>query len=316
LRSVAVTSEGVQLLVVDSFASRHHGLISRPAAERLGISRAAWYRAISSDQLEQLYPNVARVHGSPSTFEQRGLAAVWATGPDAMTSHRTSASLWDVERPEDDPLDVMIASRRRHSLPQGVIIHRPRDLLDLRPVIRRGVPTTNPMRMLLDLGAVDPEAVFDAMITVLSTKAASPSALRSALVRHSRRGRRGTAAFRQALERWLGEELPPDSALEGVMSDLIRSYDLPPMQFHAMVAGYEVDFRVRGTNIVIECDGWAAHGLDRDQFEFDRIRDADLVAAGFVTAHVTWRQLTNQPAKAAERIKRVVATWSADGSAQ
>ena len=300
----------MQLLAIDSFASRHHGLISRPAASKLGISRAAWYRAIASGQFEQLYPSVARVPGTPSTFEQRSLAAVWATGPDAMTSHRTSASLWDVDRPEDDPLDVMIASRRRHSLPEGVVIHRPRDLLDLRPVIRRGVPTTNPMRMLLDLGAVDPESVFDAMITVMSTKAASPSAIRSALVRHSRRGRSGTTSLRKALERWLGEQLPPDSMLEAVMSDLIRNYGLPPMQFHPIVAGYEVDFLVQGTNIIVECDGWATHGLDRDQFEFDRIRDADLTAEGFVTARATWRQLTNQPAKAAARIQRVIDTWA------
>lgn len=41
-----------------------------------------------------------------------------------------------------------------------------------------------------------------------------------------------------------------------------------------MVASFEVDFLVCGTRVVIECDGHQVHGLDREQFEFDRIRDA------------------------------------------
>jgi very-short-patch-repair endonuclease len=94
------------------------------------------------------------------------------------------------------------------------------------------------------------------------------------------------------------------------MSDLIRDFGLPAMTFHAIVEGYEVDFLVDNTRIVIECDGWAAHGLDRDQFEFDRVRDADLVAGGYHVVHVTWRQVTQQQVLAAQRIRRVIRTWS------
>jgi very-short-patch-repair endonuclease len=78
------------------------------------------------------------------------------------------------------------------------------------------------------------------------------------------------------------------------------------MRFHPTIAGYEVDFLVVGTNVVIECDGWSTHGLDRDQFEFDRLRDADLVAAGFVVVHVTWRQLTQAPAAFVRRLRAVL----------
>jgi very-short-patch-repair endonuclease len=301
----------VKLHLVDEFAGRHHGLVHKDAAARLGFSRSHWYRAVGAGGwLEPLYPNVARVWGSPASFEQRALAAVWAAGHGAMTSHRTSARLWGVERPDDDPIDVILPSRGRHSLPGDVVIHRPSDHLDLRAIMRRRIPTTNPMRMLLDLGAVDPSSVFDAMVEVMAMKAASPQAIRSALIRHSRRGRHGTIALRSALERWIGEELPPDSSLEAAMSDLVRSFGLPSMTFHAIVEGYEVDFLVDGTTVVIECDGWATHGLNRDQFEFDRIRDADLLAAGWHVVHVTWRQLTQQQNIAAARIRRVLDTWT------
>lgn len=308
-------SVGVRLDALDRFATRHHGLITVRDAQRLGVSRSSWYRALDSAHLEHLYPGVARLWGSPSTFEQRALAAAWAVGPDAMTSHRTSARCWGVERPVDDPLEVLVPRRSRGSTPDGVIVHRPRDLADLRPAVRSAVPTTNPMRMLLDLGAVDEPSVYDALIAVMSAKVASPAAIRSALVRHARQGRHGVTALRSALERWIDEELPPDSELEDRMAALVREQRLPRVVFHPVVQGYEVDFIIAGTRIIIECDGWKTHGLDRDQFEFDRIRNVDLTAAGYVIVHITWRRLRAQPEKVAEQLWRVLREWAPEAIA-
>jgi very-short-patch-repair endonuclease len=291
---------------VADWSRKYHGLVSRGRAQAMGMSRSAWYRAVASGQLEQLYPNVARLWGAPETLPQRALAAVWAAGGDAMSSHRTSAALWNIERPESDPIDVLFPSRMRHALPAGVAIHRPRDLHDLRPILRQQVPTTNPLRMLLDLGAVDPDAVPTAMVSLMVAKVASPAAIRSTLSRHAERGRHGITALRRALEEWLDDELPPDSQLEATMARAITRHRLPAMQFHAMVCGFEVDFLVIGTNVVIECDGWASHGLQRDQFEFDRIRGNKLAAAGFVVLHITWRRLRNESAAVAEEILDVV----------
>ena len=300
----------MQLERLDTIAQRHHGLVSLEKAKAAGVSRSTWYRAIASGQFEQLHPNVVRLWGTPPTLPQRALAAVWAARGDALASHRTAAALWGVERPTTDPIDIILPGRARHALPHGITVHRPRDLKDLRPIMRQRVPTTNPMRMLLDLGAVDPGAVEAAMIAVMSSKVASPAAIRGALFRHAKKGRRGVTALRTSLESWLDEELPPDSELEAVMNGIIDAHHLPPMQFHAIVAGYEVDFLIVGSNIVIECDGWGTHGLNRDQFEFDRLRNTEVVAAGFHIAHVTWRQLRNEPAAAADRIRKVVARWA------
>jgi len=176
--------------------------------------------------------------------------------------------------------------------------------------MRNKVPTCSPTRMLVDLGAVDEGSVDAAMIAILVSKVVSPIAIRAALARHSRRGRSGITPLRLALDRWVGDELPPDSLLESRMSTLVADHGLPPVQFHAMVAGYEVDFLVVGTPIVLECDGWGSHGLDRDQFEFDRIRNADLVAAGFIPVHFTWRALNDSPQNVANRIRAALARWS------
>lgn len=299
----------MRLQDLDPFASRHHGLINWHAARNAGVSRSAWYRAIASGQLEQLYPNVVRVWGSSQTFEQRALAAVWAAGQSAMSSHRTSSRLWRVERPDGDPIEVLLRGRNHNTQPPGVIVHRPRDLLDLRPILRSQVPTTNPLRMLLDLGAVDPDAVEGAMIDLISARVVSPAAIQGALFRHARRGRNGIGPYRAALESWLGEQLPPDSELEAAMARLITAHRLPPVQFHAIVIGFEVDFLVVGTTVVLECDGWSTHGLDRDQFEFDKMRDGELVAAGYLPVHFTWTMLKNAPDQVASRIRRTVERW-------
>jgi very-short-patch-repair endonuclease len=97
-----------------------------------------------------------------------------------------------------------------------------------------------------------------------------------------------------------------------MMLRLLKDHGLPAVQFHAKVAGFEVDFLVVGANVVIECDGWGTHGIDRDQFEFDRIRNPAILAAGFHIVHVTWRQLTNDAAGTAERIRSVLQRWAPD----
>jgi very-short-patch-repair endonuclease len=127
----------------------------------------------------------------------------------------------------------------------------------------------------------------------------------------SRGGRHGVTALRLALEEWIDDELPPDSELEARMARLIRTHRLPDVQFHAIVEGYEVDFLVVGTKVILECDGWGSHGLDRNQFEFDRIRNNDLLAAGYLTAHFTWPRLKNHPARVAQQIQQVLARWAA-----
>ena len=109
--------------------------------------------------LDPVHRDVARMFGVPTSVEQRILAGVMATGPGSVASHRSSARLWGAERPDLDPVDVILPGRHRRSRVAGVVVHRPRDLDDLRPVMRGPVPVTNPLRTLLDLGAVDPLGV-------------------------------------------------------------------------------------------------------------------------------------------------------------
>ena len=301
----------MDLRTIEALASEQHGLVSRARlVQRKALSRSAWYRALDTGLLQQLHPGVARIVGAPATREQRIAAAVMGAGQGAMASHRSAAHLWGVPRPDDEPVDVILPVRSREADLGDVVVHRPRDRKDLSPVLRSGIRVTNVLRTLCDLGAVDAGSVPAAVGHVVTTGLASPAALRNAVDVHARCGRHGVPALRDALDDWVIDGKPVDSVLEPTMRRLLADHDLPPAEFHASICGYEVDFWIIDTPVVLECDGWDSHGRNRAQFERDRVRDADLAAAGYVTIRFTYRQLTRQAAAQAERIRRVVARWA------
>ncbi len=294
---------------LDHFALDHHGLVTRAEAERLGVSTATWYRALSDGRFEVIHPGVARMAGAATTPEQAIAAAVLATRP-SVASHRSAARLWGIPRPAGDPVEVILTRRTRTPDLDGVIVHRPRDLKDLTPVRRAGIPTSNVLRLLCDLGAVDPASVPAAVGHVVTCRLASPVALRQAIDRHSRRGRHGVPAFRAALEEWVIDGKPVDSVLEPAMRRLFVRHRLPPVEFHPRIGGLEVDFRIVGTPIVLECDGWEFHAKTPAQQARDAARDAHLTEHGHISVRFTYHQIVREHAKQARRIRAIIDRWA------
>lgn len=295
---------------LNQFAEANHGLVTRAAAERAGMSKSAWYRAMTTGPYEQVHPGVARLMGSPQTRVQAIAGAVLAAQPGAAASHRSAAYLWDVPRPDDDPIDLMFADRTRGLELEGVVLHHPRDRRDLSPVLRRNTKTSNVLRWLCDLGAVDELGVPDAVQVVVINGFASPVALLAAVHVHARRGRHGVPALRDALADWIVDGKPTDSKLETAMNRIVAKFHLPPAEFHPRIAGFEVDFWIVGTSIVLECDGWESHGKTRAQFERDRERDSILMAAGYITIRFTYWQIIKRPEVVAQRVRSALERFS------
>ena len=103
---------------------------------------------------------------------------------------------------------------------------------------------------------------------------------------------------------------PADSLLEPTMRRLIRSYRLPPVEFHPRVGGYEIDFRFVDSPLLLECDGWGPHVLNRRTWEADKARDADLAALGFITTRFTYRGITVHARRQAHRLRRLLERWA------
>ncbi len=295
----------------DDWARAHHGIVT---LEGSGLSRSAWYRAVRGGTLLQLHPHVARLPGTPDTPEQRILAGVAAVGGGALASHRSAARLWGIPRPEVEPVDVIVDRAGTQAHLHGVVVHRPTDRRRLGPQRRYGIRCTNILRTLADLGAVDPDSVCDAVGHVIAVRLADLGALEIATLEHSRQGRPGTAVLGDAVDAWTIDAKPADSILEASMVRLIQRFRLPRVEFHPIVDGHEVDFRIVDSPVILECDGWTHHGLDRSGFERDRERDADLVGAGWIVVRFTYRAVTTAPHSVARRIRAATERWASSPS--
>jgi hypothetical protein len=313
-RSVTLMGS-MKLQLVAPFANAHHGLVTLDAVRDAGLSRATWLRAINSAQLELIHDGVARIVGAPVPPHQAMAAAVLAAGKGALASHRYAAVLWDIPLPSSPVPELILPGRSRQARLTGVIVHRPRDLLDLGAVYKHGIPTCKLLRIACDYGAVDPEGAHAVIGHIITNGWMSPEAFEAAIRHHGRRGRPGVPALRDALADWTADGKGLDSELERRMKDLVARFRLPPVEFHPIVLGHEVDFRVIGTMVLLECDGWEWHDKRRQNFEHDRQVRAELTAAGHIVIAFTWTMLKRQPQWVASMIRSALDRWAPNWAA-
>jgi very-short-patch-repair endonuclease len=181
--------------------------------------------------------------------------------------------------PPDGPVDVTVATRGGRRRRRGIRLHRSATLLPSDCTLRHAIPVTKPARTLDDLHRV------------LSAKEFA-------------------AALREAEYRRLptGERFRPDgtrSELERSLLSLCRRFRLPQPEVNAYVDRFLVDFLWRADRLVVEVDGWAAHGT-RSAFESDRARDARLKSLGYEVLRFTYRQVAGSPGTVAGLIRSLL----------
>jgi very-short-patch-repair endonuclease len=280
-------------------ARTQHGLITDRQAHECGVSKAALARWTDGGRLEHLLPTVYRLAGAPDSWEQSVMAATLSS--DGTASHRAAARFWEL----GDYLEVelTVPRSRRGTVPgrrRGVIVHRSGDIEARFTTRRAGVPVTNPMRTLVDLGAVVAEAqVADAVERALIARVCSAAAIERTLDDVARRGRRGAGVIRRVMdERALGHARP-DGLLEARMARLLRERGLPAphFQFHVRRHGRliaRVDFAYPDIRLAIEVDGFEVHGTP-SAFQHDVERQNRLMAAGWTVLRFTWRDVVSRP---------------------
>ncbi len=252
---------------------------------------------------------LARLRSAPQTDEQRILGAVLSVGPGALASHTSAARLWGVPLATWE-LEVVMPDRTQSTRAKGVIVHRPRDVSDLRRTFRSKIPVTNPLRLLVDLGGSTAEATVEvALDHLLVERRVTLSAVRAAVARHGMKGRTGIGPLRAVLDRWAFEDQVPNSVFETLVSRLLAANGLPQPVFHLVVAGHEVDFAFPDLGVVVELDGWATHG-GRMAFETDRARDLAIQALGRIVVRLTWRAFKRRPAEVIASLAAVLAIRS------
>jgi hypothetical protein len=101
---------------------------------------------------------------------------------------------------------------------------------------------------------------------------------------------------------------PTRSDWEDSFPAFCDQFGLPTPVMSTFVVGYEVDALWPEHKIIIELDGWDFH-QDREAFESDRDRDADTLAAGYLTVRITWQRIEQRSAREAARLHEILRRW-------
>jgi len=234
------------------------------------------------------------------------MAAVLASGPDALLSHWSAAALWGIRPNGRSRIDVTVPHRSRSSK----AIHRHLSWVpDDERAVEDGVPVTSVPRTTFDLAARADADTVEAM-----TREAEflhlwdRLSLPHLLERYPGKG--GSRKVRVALER-IAEEPGgrKRTRLEERFSTFLRGNHLPLPRFNDPITIgsklYVVDCHWPGRRQIVELDGWEGHGT-RSAFRDDRARDRALRVAGYSVTRLTWNQLEDEPESIAADLRSLL----------
>lgn len=289
--------ETPQPAALGAIASSQHGVLSTGQQRLLGVSKKAVESRRLNGRYDRLGRGVDRIAGAPRTWEQQVMAACLSAGPLAAASHRTASRLWNLGTFEA-PIEISTRYERSPDV-DGVVRHRSLDLEHGDVTIVRGIPTTTVARLLVDAGAVLPRFLVGRLVErAVGRQLTDPDELDAMVRRVQKRGRRGVGVLRQVLAgRSLGSR-SGESELEEIFARLCTegNLPLPTFQHWIQVRGEwrRIDFAYVEQKIAIEVDGYDVHTLP-SVFVDDRVRQNDLIAAGWRVLRFSYDQLVRHP---------------------
>jgi hypothetical protein len=292
----------------------HDGLIARRDALALGLSVTQIHGLLEKGSWERIHRDVYRATSAPRTERQLLRAACLAAGDCATASHRSAAWLWGlVERPPRRP-EITVTTAWAPRL-QRVRVHRSGDLDPSGRILRYGIPTTTPLRTLVDLGAIMAATrLTEVLDRGLATRLVTLEALMAETNRLSRRGRPGPGRLRQVIgERGLAGA-PSPSVLESRMLRLIVTH-LPVPAVEVIVGSdgdYRLDFAYVAIKLAMEVDGYTWH-FAPEQLQRDHERRNLLQNSGWRVLVFTWLDVTRRPHQVAAAIHEARRKLGAEG---
>jgi very-short-patch-repair endonuclease len=287
-------------------AGAQRALVHRRQLRDLGITRGSYNHRIATGALHHVLPGVLSVvHPllEPLTAET---AALLYAGDDSVLSHDSAAALWGLTL---TPSFVAITVIGRHvRIRPELHVHQAK-ALDIRDVrMHRGFPVTAPARTLIDC-ATSP--TIDRLLNEARVlKLVKDAEIDAAMERGP--GRTGVAAMRALLE-VESESGFTQSRAERRLKRIVAGSGMERPIFNTYVEGVRADAYWPRVKLIIEVDGYQAHG-HWAAFQRDRARDRRLVAAGFVVLRFTWHQLIQRPLEVVAEIARTLGRLEADAA--
>jgi very-short-patch-repair endonuclease len=298
-----------------SWFRAHDGLITRADALAIGLTPKQIEGRLDRREWESLFPKVYRATASQRSAHQTLRAACLAGGPGAVASHQSAAWLLGLlARPPATPHITTRAGDRHGQRLPGVIVHRSTDLDRGQTKVTKGIPHTDALRTLVDLGAtVSIDALTDAVDRALADRLVTIRRLARELDRVGRSGRRGAGALRRLLTDRGLVGAPHPSVLESKTIRLFRRHHLPEPKVELTTGPdgeYRIDFAYDLIRLAVEVDGYVWHFSPEHQ-QRDHARRNRLQAQGWHILVYTWRDVVDEPARVASEIAALYAKLSA-----
>jgi very-short-patch-repair endonuclease len=302
---MALSPEHLDHLV--ALASRQYGCFTRSQCLAIGLSPSAIDRRLARGEWVAVDHGVYRFALTPTSWHQRVLAACLA-GP-AVASHRCAGALCDAPGCAMGIVELTARRHRRRTC-ADVIWHESHHLDDDDIEVIDGIPTTNPVRTFIDLGAVlHPRILTLVLDDFLRRRLVTTPAV---LLRLDALGprRRGSSRVRRALAQRATADAVPESALESEMDLLMREFGLPTPERQVAVHDHDgfvgrLDYAYRELRIDIEVDGARWHSSP-EAHKRDADRDARLRRLGWVVLRFDATDIRHRPAWVAERIRLAI----------
>ena len=282
-------------------ARRQDNVATLRQLSEAGLGRGAIEHRMQAGMMQRLYQGVYLLGPAPPTQMGRARAAVLACGEGAVLSHRSAAERYGLlPHAGGEAVDVTVVGRNPGVEP-GIRLHRPRALARHDVVTMRGMRITSVARTIADLAGTesrhDTERAFQ---EALYRRLVAPAAIQAVLEREPRR--RGAAV----LKALLSDPRMTRSERERALLKLIAQAELPKPLTNVRLHGYLVDAYWPEQRLVLEFDGWQAHG-HRLAFDGDRKRDQVMLAHALRVLRATDRHLAHESVALVVRIGQSLA---------
>lgn len=295
-----------------AIAALHHGIFSASHLDDLSFSKHERQWRLDTGRWERVHGGAFRITGAPETWRGDLLAACWAGGTRAVASHRSAAALWGL--PGGKERLEITCPRWRRARHDGLIVHESTRLepVDVAAIDR--IPCTSVERTIFDMcGAGGPglaDLLFD---NALRRDLTTIDRLVATRDRLAKRGRKGGAQFRQALERHDPTAALPESEPERMLARYLVESGLPaPVHQHVVrdqanrfVA--RVDLAYPDHGIVIEFDS-AAHHTGKIALERDSTRRNAMTSLGLMVITATAADLRDRARRLTKQVRPLLHT--------
>lgn len=223
------------------------------------------------------------------------MAAVLASGPGAVLSHRSATALWGIWGSGAGEVHVTVPRKSRSRR----AIHRHFGALPVDEVtIHDGIPVTSAARAVLDLAADKGEAAAESALREMEYLGIyGPLSIPTLLARHP--NHHGATMVARCLERLKDD---PGGRLRSPLEELflpfLDAHRIPrPRLNHWLVVGddrFQVDCYWPDARLIGELDDFQSHGTKRAMGK-DRRRDRRLLTESFRVVRITEAQLRSEP---------------------